>query len=258
MTVEMDVAEESSLAPVLRSIERRLSQANTIARYAELGPEKVLRFIHEDKLVRMFVPYANVDQIQAYVVEAMNFYEANALKKTARYIGRDSVVLDAGANIGNHMIYFAHILGAAKVISVEIMRQTFELLSRNVELNGLTNVTLHNVGLGATAGKADLFSQSLSNLGATTMRAGETGFYDLVTIDSLALDKVDFIKIDVEGMHLDVLAGARETLRRHRPYVWLELRPRAGEYEPGIEAMTKLGYRSIEQLSKNNFLFQAG
>ncbi len=43
-----------------------------------------------------------------------------------------------------------------------------------------------------------------------------------VSIDSLALDRVDFIKIDVEGMELDVLRGAEMTLRMCRPRLWIE------------------------------------
>jgi len=251
------VTSESAVEALLKSVEKRLEENSRLSRYLALGPDKIIEFIHMDKLVRMYLPHADVDFIQAHVASRKSFYEAGPLHQVARYITPDSVVLDAGANIGNHMLFFALICGAKQVISVEIMRQTFRLLARNVELNQLDNVTLHNIGLGAVAGKANLFAQTLNNLGGTVVAPNDTGAYDLVTVDSLGLDQLDFMKVDVEGTHLDLLEGARETLRRHRPVVWVELRTSAGEYEPGIRKMAELGYRQSVQLSRSNYLFEA-
>lgn len=63
--------------------------------------------------------------------------------------------------------------------------------------------------------------------------------------------------MDVEGGFAGVIAGAARTLARFRPPVWMELRPRVGELEPGVAAMARIGYRLDRQIgrSPNDHLF---
>jgi len=240
----------------LKALSKQLEENNRILRYIALGPEKIVDFIYNDKHVKMYLPYADVDRIQAGVAARKTFYEERHLRQIIPLIGPDSVVFDAGANIGNHTVFFSKICRAAKVISVEVMKQTYSILAKNIEVNGLHGVTAHNVGLGAKAGYANLVRQSQTNLGNTVVKPEDDGVYEIVSIDSFGLDKLDFLKIDVEGMHLQVLDGARETLRRCKPLIWLELRPKYGEYEPGVEKMAELGYREMKKLPPHDVIFE--
>jgi FkbM family methyltransferase len=239
----------------LKLLETRLDQLVAAQRFAALGPDRVSSFIYNDEIVRLFLPYADVDKIQQIILANRSFFEAKFLAQIAPLIPAGAVVVDAGANIGNHTVFFSKILKAREVWSFEVMRQTFSILERNVALNELTGVHLHNVGLGARDGRANLSRFKLSNIGGTEIAAAEDGSYPIVALDSFDLPAVDFIKIDVEGGQLEVLEGARETLKRCRPLLWIELRAPYGEVEPGMAKLGELGYGLHTTLTRSDFVF---
>lgn len=243
---------------ILRSIDSKLDALLVQARFAALGPAKEFQFLFQDRMVKMYLPFADVDVIQRNILIHHCFYEFRALQRIRRYIGPATVVLDAGANIGNHTIFFAKICRAKEVLAFEVMRETFSLLERNVQLNELENVRLFNAGLGARSGRATLSHFGQGNIGGASIEpAGETGAYELIPIDSIGLRELHFMKIDVEGSFLDVLEGARNTIRRFRPLIWLELRANRDEREPGESFLTRAGYRLKEELTRNDFLFES-
>ena len=245
------------LRDLLQSLDEKIDTLSLTMRVAALGPDREFQFLFRDHLVKMFLPFSDVDFIQRYILLNHNFYEHKALLQASKYIRRDAVVLDAGANIGNHTIFFSKICGVREVLSFEVMRETFKLLEKNVRLNALTNVRLFNLGLGADAGRADLAHFGQGNIGSASIEASDAdGLYEMVTVDSLALERLDFMKIDVEGSHLKLLAGARGTIARCRPHIWVELRSAKREREPGERYLKELGYRIAQELTRNDFLFE--
>ena len=155
----------------------------------------------------------------------------------------DPVVLDIGANIGVHTLFFADRVGAGgQVHAFEAQRIVFQMLMGNAALNSLENVHGYRVALGRAAGRLKLPPVDYSkpwNFGGmglvtespdpqfahgTPERAhadhGET--IPMITLDSLDFARVDFIKLDVEGMELDVLHGGRATIERDRPLMQVE------------------------------------
>ena len=77
-----------------------------------------------------------------------------------------------------------------------------------------------------------------------------------MTLDSLQLPRLHFMKIDVEGSHVPLLRGARQTIERCRPRIWIELRPDTEEYETGAALLAEYGYREREKLSRSNYIFE--
>jgi FkbM family methyltransferase len=137
--------------------------------------------------------------------------------------------LDAGANIGMVSIPVAQMLKArgGMVLAFEVQRMLHYALAGAAALNDLTNLIAINQGLGAEMGDrmiavpdygAPQDFGTFSLLEAQPQQEGLT----IITVDSLQLPRLDFLKIDVEGMELDVLAGARQTIARHRPWCWVE------------------------------------
>lgn len=133
------------------------------------------------------------------------------------------VFVDVGANIGLHTIAAGRKVGpTGKVLAFEPFAPTVALLERSVWINGLSDITtIFPVALDARAGSHELF------LGGTS---GHHSFYPLDGSEGLAADtvkvttttldaavgsrgRVDLIKIDAEGAELDVLEGARKTLK---------------------------------------------
>jgi len=180
------------------------------------------KFVHDGREIE-FVFSSLDDHIAKSIIERKAFYEEEMLLSLAAFLSPGDLVVDAGANIGNHSIFFAKFAGC-RVLAFEPVDATFSLLRKNVALNDVQHlVNTRKSGLGRTSAKASIASFDPANIGGTSLALGSDGEIDIVAIDELNLDeKVALIKVDVEGMDLDVLEGARETLLRDRPWVVCE------------------------------------
>jgi len=164
------------------------------------------------------------------VSESMRWYgewAENELDILRRFIGDGDVVADIGSFIGTHAIAFArHVGRAGKVLAFEPRPEIFAVLDRNVERNGLTNVRRFNAGISDKAGVLTIAPLSVGdhvNPGGLSLTAASAGVSaELMTIDGLALDRLDLMKIDVEGMEAEVLQGAQATITTLRPVVFAE------------------------------------
>jgi FkbM family methyltransferase len=157
------------------------------------------------------------------------------------------IVVDAGAHIGTHAIYFAQTVGnTGTVIAVEPQRIIHQILCANVALNALMNVVTLHGALGDKPGTAKVFPLDYrleNNFGGLEIWKAEAGEpVKIVTLDSLGLTRCHFIKIDVEGMEGNVLRGARETITRHWPLLYVE-NDRQDKSAALIALLFELGYR---------------
>lgn len=138
------------------------------------------------------------------------------------------VVLDIGANIGNHTLAFA--TRASAVHAFEPIPYLFDVLSGNVARNGLTHVHVHNLALSDHAGSATINMVNAGNYGASSFDKRMEGTtpvtVTLATGDSFVagqdIPRVDFVKIDVEAHEVFVLRGLMQTLRRDLPFITME------------------------------------
>lgn len=238
-----------------KAMNRRLEDLRLVTLYQALGPERILDFPVLDTLFRMHLPYATTDIVQRYILSTSNLFEMALLRRVQPLIPPGAAVVDAGANIGNHTLFFGLVCRAGRIDAFEPLRTIFPVLRRNVDLNGLTQVRCHNAALGARPGSATLANYGPGNMAASSFDLGAGADYPVVALDQLELDRLDFLKIDVEGSQVAMLEGARETIARHRPMIWIELRPALGEVEPGDAALQALGYRQAEALSPTDFLY---
>jgi FkbM family methyltransferase len=151
-------------------------------------------------------------------------HEADLL---ARVISPGDVVVEAGANIGAHTVPLAYRVGPhGRVYAYEPQRVVHQLLCANVTLNGLLNVWVHRAGMGAAAGSIGVPESdfgNIGNFGGVSLGDGAgREMVPVVTLDSLALDRLRLLKIDVEGMEENVLEGGLETIARLRPVIYVE------------------------------------
>lgn len=146
-------------------------------------------------------------------------------------------ILDIGSHIGFHSVAYSRINPAVKIVAFEPQRMVFNLLRENVESNSLKNVTTINAAVSNKKGTFNL-SSSISdgqnantnieygtdkafNLGGVCLgKNGEE--VETITIDSLELENIDFIKIDVEGAEALVLLGGIETIKKYKPVICFE------------------------------------
>ena len=154
------------------------------------------------------------------------------LRDCAATTGPGSVFVDIGANTGQHALFMASRVD--QVHAFEPWPEALDRLEKNISLNALSNVTVHQFGLGEENGTVSFHSPASSNLGTGSFRADvnatpSVGVLSVRRGDDVfaasGLDRMDIVKIDVEGFELKVLSGLRETLARFRPVIVLELLP---------------------------------
>jgi FkbM family methyltransferase len=141
-------------------------------------------------------------------------------------VGPGDWVVDVGANVGTHTLFFARQVGPrGRVVAFEPQRIVFQALCANMALNSVANVLCQPFAVGAEPGEIvvpPLDYGRENNFGGLTLGGAEGDRVPVVTLDSLGLPACRLIKIDVEGMERDVLAGATETIARHRPLLYVE------------------------------------
>jgi len=143
-------------------------------------------------------------------------------------IEEGQTILEFGGDFAAHTLWMAHAVGPlGEVHVVEPRRIRFQQLCANVALNQLDNVFAHPVWLDRNAGERSLDAKE-------TVRA--------ITLDSLRLKAVHLMKFNLANTLVDALAGARETLREHRPLLYVRLSGME-QAESEIASIKSLGYR---------------
>jgi FkbM family methyltransferase len=145
----------------------------------------------------------------------------------------DSTVFDIGANIGYLTLNFARTCLHGHVYSFEPDTQNSEALLTNIKLNTFQNISTHKAAVGSQRGKASLYKYYPGNPGTnrilnekpTTKHTVEE--VNVTTLDDFVneekIQKVDLIKVDVEGFEKFVLEGAKETIKNWKPILFVEL-----------------------------------
>jgi len=144
-------------------------------------------------------------------------------------------VLDIGANAGIYSMTAAKYVGpSGRVIAFEPSARERAYLTRHLALNRLTNVQIETCALGASDGETEFFVAGTFETGFNSRVAVpglvmEAARVPMARLDTYAartgLDRVDFIKIDVEGGERDVLVGGEQLFRRTRPVLLVEIEP---------------------------------
>ncbi|GAL45342.1 FkbM family methyltransferase [Citrobacter werkmanii] len=158
-----------------------------------------------------------------------------------KYYGNGVFVIDGGANIGVHTLECSRYMqGWGSVLSFEAQERIFYALAGNIAINNCTNAQAKLSALGAETGKmliprpdynrsASFGSLELKQKIGTEFIGQYVSYSDddcdevsVISLDSLDLLRLDFIKIDVEGMEMDVLQGGIEQICKHHPIILVE------------------------------------
>jgi len=161
----------------------------------------------------------------------------------------DDVVVEVGANIGVHTVWFAKATaGGGAVMAFEPQRLIFQALCANLALNSIVNALAFQQACGATSGgfiTVPIIDPTRSgNFGALELADGAHTVGDevpLVRLDDFELPRCRLLKIDVEGMELEVLKGAGQLIRRCKPLLYVE-NDREEKSEALVRHIASLGY----------------
>lgn len=165
-----------------------------------------------------------------YIGRSLDLYgeysegEVNLFRQVLR---PGDLALDVGANIGVHTVPMAQFVGErGAVLAIEPQRLAFQMLCGNAALNQLLNVWCHNVAVGEAPGTIVVpildprKPNNFGGLGLGGFQQGES--MPVIRLDDTPTPTCRLIKIDVEGMELQVLRGATQLIERSRPVLYVE------------------------------------
>ena len=177
----------------------------------------------------------------------MGYHEFNEWRYLHRFLKQDMVFIDVGSNQGEYALFAAKRLTNGKVVAFEPVDKFYQQLCDNVSLNKLKNIQTLNCGLAASSGSLPIYMtgeanamehEGLATLYPTTERGHFVQEIQLRVFDelieSLLINRIDMVKIDVEGAELGTLQGMKQSLEKYKPFVLLEMNEitfRAAGYE---------------------------
>ncbi|HEG2580765.1 TPA: FkbM family methyltransferase [Campylobacter lari] len=162
------------------------------------------------------------------------------LKK--QYTNAPLIILDCGANIGAHTIKWAkELTGWGEIIAFEAQERIYYALAGNIAINNCFNAKAIHSAVGnptpphnfiqipcidytknASFGSLEIQKKVSNEFIGQTIDYNKTQKISYISIDSLKLEKIDFIKIDVEGMEINVLNGAIKSIKKFHPILQIE------------------------------------
>lgn len=155
-------------------------------------------------------------------------YEPHVAATLDRLLGPGDVFVDVGANVGFHTVRAARSVGGGgRVVAVEANPENARLIAHTVDRNDLDNVEILPFALAGRLGHVTFGSHIGSNGGflaqdAATASSGRGTLVPTITMDGLGLDRIDVVKIDVEGAEALVIDGSVGVIERHRPTFVME------------------------------------
>ncbi len=182
-----------------------------------------------------FIDLSLILHIDDWIQENIYFlgeYEKAELKTLDYFLSEKSIFVDVGANFGLFTLYASKLIGIyGKVISFEPFKKNYESLIDNITINKLSNVQTENIAIGQEEGEINLYYDVKEmNLGMVSTKFIENSFREKVNIVSLdsyfenkPFNKIDFIKIDVEGHEYKALLGMKNILLKFYPSIIIEI-----------------------------------
>lgn len=207
--------------------------------------QRIWEFFNDRKLsVPMIVPWHHQARLYLYLgndisrqIYIAGCIDPNEFAFLDRFLEPGMTFLDAGANEGIYSVFAAQLVGAEGTVwAFDPSQREISRLTCNVELNNL-RVRIFPMALADQTGDAEMLVAGYGHEGLNTMgqffhevEGATKELIPVATLDDIVkenpLERLDFIKIDVEGAELKVLQGAAATLRRYRPLLLLEVADR--------------------------------
>ncbi|MBI4547764.1 MAG: FkbM family methyltransferase [Ignavibacteriae bacterium] len=190
---------------------------------------------------------------------------APEFKIISQLIHPGETVIDIGANLGMYTKYLSDIVSSTgTVVSIEPIKETFEILQHIVRSLKMNNVLLYNNAVSDSQDtllmEIPLYENGEENFyEAQVVKQKSNSAYRTVLVNALSLDlmcsslnKISFIKCDVEGHEYECLQGASSILNRWKPSIYIEI-------QGNIEDVASRGYKTVrflQNLSYDIYMFR--
>ena len=219
---------------------KHYSLSNLQTDYAEVFGNKL--FLSKKGLALSISHYGTYEELEAKIMEEK--------------IEMGNIVVDVGANIGLHTLNMARIVGnTGQVFAFEPDPSNFEILKKNVKINNYKNIILEQKAVGDKHGRTTLYQSDhpgKHRIFPQTEQAKSQVQVELTNLDNYfdsdMIDKINFIKIDVEGLEFSVLKGMKNILKNSKKIkILFEFMPE-NTIEVGFTPIELLNY-----LTSNDF-----
>ena len=177
-------------------------------------------------------------------------WEPESRKYLEEHVREGDICIDVGAGVGHYTLLFSRLVGKNGVVyAFEPDPFMFQMLRANVRLNNLENVILSRCTIGDHDGEMSFYVSTVGSSSLLPMQGLRSIInVKVITIDSLNLSRLDWVKIDTEGTEADVLRGMRATLKRCSPRLLVEFIPENG---PVDDLLNELKGWNIQGLDHN-------
>lgn len=190
-----------------------------------------------------------------------------------QYVRSDSVCVEVGSHIGSISVKLAKC--CENLYCFEPLKESFELLKQNLSINECNNVKLYNLGLSNKNAISKMDFISVNNPGGSglyynsqkinsnVIELNNEYLIELITLDSLKIEKLNYLKIDVEGYEKNVIDGSYNTIKKFKPYIVVEIfedmntfnKMSIDQIKERYKNIINLGYK-IEHIWGNDYLFK--
>ena len=175
----------------------------------------------------------NDEDIFENIRNSGRFFEQDILDRWLPYYRNAKTIMDVGANLGNHTLYFCKNTKANSIYAFEPYVDNYRLLNRNAKFNDCGNVICNQFAVGGTTGKAvPVRLPDKRYLGNVQYRYADDSDADtqhsvqIISLDDFVkknnIQSLDFLKIDAEGFGPEILSGMKGILKKDKPVIWIE------------------------------------
>ena len=188
-------------------------------------------------------------------------WERTMVRKFRDIVKPNDTVIDCGANIGLHSFELSKLVGqGGDVYAFEAIPIIYNCLTRTVDEKELLNITTNNYGLYSEDDLDLIFKSDLS--GRSGMYRKGKIFQHTFNVKSITLDTyfknyhkpIKFIKIDVEGAEFEVLKGATDLIKKHKPSIIVEIWKSPLKIQKLHKWLTEMNYTIEEKVNANDYL----
>lgn len=162
-------------------------------------------------------------------IKLYGLYDREALTLALKILTtiKEPILLDIGANIGNHSLAFSTV--AKQIYSFEPVSFIFNKLTENVQQNNIQNIKAFNIGFSDKNSQGLINIDTDGNLGSSSISEIQSNKKEKIVLingdyflKENHIKKIDFIKIDIEGHEFYAINGLKETIIKQRPLVMME------------------------------------
>lgn len=224
-----------------------------------------------DKDLKMKLDLDEWIQQQIYF---LGYFDPRGIRYIKNQLYEGEVFVDIGANVGAYSLVASRLVGkSGKVIAFEPASKTFLRHTKNIIMNGLTNIILERKAVLDKNTQIDIYISTRHNMGMSSIfhhasESGVTEKVETISLDEYAekknISKISLVKIDIEGSEMLALRGMRKIIEQFRPRILIELKEETlsgSDYQVNdiIEFLIHAGYEKFiidEQGNVSNDLKQ--